>query len=339
MKYNILLWGTGERAKKILEKDLLKNCNILGIVDTFKKHDYFFNYKVYLPNEIKTMIDNINYLIIANQYFMDNLELCLELEIDWNKILITNNVQDAFLFPKFSKLKSISEELYYYMKNWPMRLIKINEFDIKDTHKVIGVGKYKDALYMQDYFRYRTFEFIATEIKNNNVIGEVAELGVFRGTFSSLINTIFNEKKLFLFDTFSGFEEQEAAKEVEMGRCDVEFLSSHRDTSVEQMLKNMPYPEMCVVCKGFFPDSISKDAYNIKYSFVSIDVDFEESTYQGLKFFYPRLSEGGAIFVHDYNTFYLDGVKNAIKRFENDINIKLKKVPLADRAGTLVILK
>lgn len=45
------------------------------------------------------------------------------------------------------------------------------------------------------------------------------------------------------------------------------------------------------------------------------------------------------MFIHDYNSHMLMGVKKAIQRFELDENISLKKVPLADWAGTLVIVK
>ena len=76
-----------------------------------------------------------------------------------------------------------------------------------------------------------------------------------------------------------------------------------------------------------------------KYAFVSIDVDFEESIYSGLEFFYPRLSNGGYIFLHDYNSAFLHGVKNAVRRYESDNGIRIIKVPIADRAGTLIITK
>ena len=105
------------------------------------------------------------------------------------------------------------------------------------------------------------------------------------------------------------------------------------------MLGNLPYPDKAVVCKGFFPESITEEAGKEKYAFVSLDVDFEESTFEGLKFFYPRLSEGGYIFIHDYNTYYLKGVKAAVKRYEEFIGQKLKAIPIADRAGTLIIMK
>lgn len=218
-------------------------------------------------------------------------------------------------------------------------LTKSNEIDLVDKRMLIGTGKYKRSIYMQDYFRYRTFELVANDIREKNIPGAVAELGVFKGHFSSLINEHFSDRNIYLFDTFEGFDETEANEELESGRCSNDFIKEHKDTSVELMLKNLLYPDKAIVCKGFFPHSISKEASDEKYAFVSIDVDFEESMYQGLKFFYPRMSKQGIIFVHDYNTYYLEGVKKAIERYEHNENIVLCKVPIADRAGTLIITK
>ena len=69
-----------------------------------------------------------------------------------------------------------------------------------------------------------------------------------------------------------------------------------------------------------------------------MDVDFEESIYEGIKYFYPRLSQGGYIFIHDYNSS-LFGVEKAVDRFEEEINGVLAKVPLCDANGTLIITK
>ena len=57
-----------------------------------------------------------------------------------------------------------------------------------------------------DYVRVATLELIAEEIKQQNVQGSVAELGVYQGEFSKYINQVFSQRKLFLFDTFKGFE-------------------------------------------------------------------------------------------------------------------------------------
>lgn len=43
----------------------------------------------------------------------------------------------------------------------------------------------------------------------NNIKGNVAEAGVFQGDFSSVINSVFHPRKLYLFDTFEGFDEKD----------------------------------------------------------------------------------------------------------------------------------
>ena len=98
----------------------------------------------------------------------------------------------------------------------------------------------------------------------------------------------------------------------------------------------MKYPDKCIIKQGYFPESL--DGLEDEFCFVSIDVDLEDSIYNGLKYFYPRMSAGGYIFIHDYNS-YLRGVKKAVKRYEKDTNTLLKKVPITDYDGSLVIVK
>jgi len=338
-KCKLLLWGTGDRTKKLLEKGVFEQCHILGLVDNNRKTECFMGYKVYVPDMVKELCEQVDYLVILNQYYSEILNQCLKMGIPWEKLVISDNVRDALLGERYEVLKQISWEAHEYLKNERMSIAKNNLSDETDEERYIGKGKYAQLKYTEDYFRYRTFEFVAKEIKRNKINGALAELGVFQGMFSSLINDSFPERKLYLFDTFEGFNEEEGQKELEQGRCNQSFLKSHTDTSVERMLANIPHPEMCEICKGYFPESISESAKQETYAFVSIDVDFEESTYQGLEFFYPRLTEGGYIFIHDYTTHWLEGVRCAVERYEEKMKIRLKKVPLADRGGTLVIVK
>ena len=59
MKHNILLWGTGDRAKRFIDNKYFDYCNILGFVDTYKKDFSFSNYPVYSPMEMKELIDKV----------------------------------------------------------------------------------------------------------------------------------------------------------------------------------------------------------------------------------------------------------------------------------------
>ena len=54
--------------------------------------------------------------------------------------------------------------------------------------------------------------------------------------------------------------------------------------------------------------------------------------------FYPRLSPGGAIFLHDYNSRQFDGVKEAVLAYERDHG-PLPLVPLSDLHGTAVLIR
>jgi len=248
----------------------------------------------------------------------------------------------------YYNLKEISLDFYNNLSEENFQLTSPNLSDIVDNTKLVGSDKYcaneKPWDYMPDYFRFRTFEFCAREIKTRNIEGALAELGVFRGAFASLINETFPDRKLYLFDTFESFNEEEYKSEqtknyVPEGEG---FRIAHARTSEELVLNNLPYRKNCIVYKGLFPNSISegeKGVENEKFAFVSLDVDLEESTYQGLKFFYPRLTENGYIFLHDYTVRWLQGIKAAVKRYEEENNIFLKKVPIADRGGTLIITK
>ena len=140
----------------------------------------------------------------------------------------------------------------------------------------------------------------------------------------------------YLFDTFDGFDANEALKEVRNGNCTEAFVEAYKHTNVKTVLDRMTNLDKVVIKQGYFPQSL--DGLEDTFAFVSIDVDFEESIYECIKYFYPRLNNGGYIFVHDYNSD-LQGVEKAIDRYEKDMGTMLCKMPLPDKSGTLVVTK
>lgn len=337
--YRILLWGAGSRSRYFMNKNLFDDCEIIAVVDTYYKGSDFMGYKVIQPDNVMSYDKKFDYIVICNQFYQEIIANILILGGDINKIVITDNNIDALYVDFFKRLEIILPKVYEYTKNSAQRTIRVNERDLTDQDTFVNNSFFSDTEYNSDYFRYRTFEFIADNIIKNGIKGEIAELGVFRGAFSALLNYKFSDRKIYLFDTFEGFNDAEAKNEVDAGRCVDDFISYHKDTSIDRMLGNLPYPDQAIVCQGFFPASVTEDAKRQTYAFVSLDVDFEESTYEGLKFFYPRLAEGGYIFIHDYNTYFLEGISVAVARYEDYIDERLKVVPIADRAGTLIVLK
>src|SRR6476659_3538818 len=64
-----------------------------------------------------------------------------------------------------------------------------------------------------DYIRLATLELISNQVNVLQLPGHVAELGVYKGKFARYINEYFPGRKLYLFDTFEGFDERDIAKE------------------------------------------------------------------------------------------------------------------------------
>jgi O-methyltransferase len=184
-----------------------------------------------------------------------------------------------------------------------------------------------------DYIRLSTLELISHEIKKHNIAGNTAELGVYKGKFARYINHFFPDRSLYLLDTFEGFDQKDVKKEQQH-----QYSSGAQDfsgTSVESVLKLMPHRDKCIIVKGYFPES----AKNIDdaFAFVSLDADLYEPIYNGLLFFYPRLTKGGYIFVHDFNNDNYKGARQAVEQFCNEQQIGF--VPIADSGGSAIITK
>ena len=166
------------------------------------------------------------------------------------------------------------------------------------------------------------------QIKERNITGSMAELGVYKGDFSKLFNLYLPKKKLYLFDTFEGFNTD---RDVIWPGEEKRF----KDTSVDVVLEKMCNPKNCIVRKGYFPDTaVGIEDY---FCLVSLDADLYEPTIAGLNFFYPRLVPGGYIFVHDFGLWRYPGVKKAVYEFCNSHHINF--VPLPDRCESVIIAK
>lgn len=184
-----------------------------------------------------------------------------------------------------------------------------------------------------DQVRLKALDLVAKEISTKNIIGSVAEVGVFQGEFAKYINQAFPDRTLYLFDTFTGFDKNDLKHDTDHNyyKLDQDFSK----TSENLVISKMKHPEKCVVKKGYFPESLN--GMEDTFSFVSLDTDLYKPILEGLNYFYPRLSEGGFVFVHDYNNTCYEGVKVAVDEFAQKNTISL--FPLPDWSGTVVIMK
>ncbi len=156
----------------------------------------------------------------------------------------------------------------------------------------------------------------ASEIRNNNINGAVAEAGVYRGEFARYINMLFPERQLYLFDSFEGFSEES----FDLSKDNYDQVKNwggyKADTSVDTVLRRLPYPQRAIIRKGYVPQTLS--GVDDSFCFVNLDMDLYMPTYEALLFFWQRMSPGGYIFVHDVNNW--DGCGKAVHDFCEEID-------------------
>lgn len=337
----LIIWGASSIGQSIA-RNILDGVEVIGFLDNNKsiQNTIVLEKKVYAPEELSKL--EYDYIVISTYFY--SAEICTQIaeilgeRYQSEKILTLIPVVDMKQYQiGYEKLKSMIQEKvliddeYALMRK--MRYDKINA----------SLLNQKNKFNKDDYPRFRTFELVADEINKNQIEGAVAELGVFTGNFAQYISYKFSERELYLFDTFASFDEEEfneekQRKEFEKNINAKEFFEDFKNTDLELVMNKMANREKTIIRQGFFPNTTKGMPEDITFAFVSIDVDLEESIYCGLEYFFPRMSEGGYIFVHDYNNIVLTGVKRAVERYQNKYG-KMKLVPLSDVGGTLVIIK
>ncbi len=353
---NILLWGKGRDFNILMLAAQWKDdIEIAGIVLSEDSNDDFLTLqgKNFFKRKLKIYsvkdLDSVSFdkIILANSFYKDIIIKNLKYDFI-SKLVIPyvceiqdrnsaiEKMKDFVLNPKEVVVRMSGQHREYYIE--PML------YDVCDNSIL-----YEDDLFteLSDYTRIRTTEMIIKELQQNEVGGEMAEVGVFRGRFAKIFSYYFPDKKLYLYDSFEGFEEDVLVSEIKMGNAVETWSKWFFDTSAELVEEYIANKDKTFIRKGFFPRSIEEAEKKEQFCLVSLDADLYKPILEGLRFFYPRLSKGGYILVHDYNSLdiienqyiTLGGVKEAVKDYEQESGIKLCKVPVSDRNGTLIITK
>ena len=333
-KKKIYVWGTGRACAGLLDEwDFFKQVQAFISND---ENSYVFTYNGEEKEVIrpKDLIDcTYDAVVVAARSVSEIYTQSKEIGLDLSKfIFLYNSVELKDLNQNYDYFKDILDERLLDIVENRYRLVEAPNMDeemIKHFQKPLEILS-------DDYVDEKIFYLCAKEIHDRKIAGEAAELGAFRGDFSRIMNKVFPDKISYLFDTFEGYSEQAAKQEVSDKNCGEAYLNAYKDASVESVLKRLPYPQKAVIKKGFFPASL--DGLEEIFSFVSIDVGFEDVTLDGLRYFYPRLSEGGYIFLHGYNSRF-KGAARALETYEKENNIRICKVPICDRSGSIILTR
>ncbi len=176
---------------------------------------------------------------------------------------------------------------------------------------------------------------ILRELVARKIEGDLAELGVYRGYSARLIHHYLPERKLYLFDTFTGFDERDVKAEfVATGRNTDRVAFSQ--TGLDRALLNIaPQNSNVAVFPGYFPESAPPFLSQRKFAFVHLDADLYEPMLAGLTFFYNKVAPGGFILAHDFNSW--PGARKAVLEFFDDK--PERPIPMPDKSGSALILK
>ena len=145
-----------------------------------------------------------------------------------------------------------------------------------------------------DPARYASLALACATLEREEIAGEFAEVGVYRGATSRFLAACAPGRTLHLFDTFQGFAPRDREPE---NAGDERFQATSEDT----VRRALGAAANAVIHAGYFP-ATTKGLEDTRFAFVLLDLDVYAPTLSGLEFFYPRLERGGYCFVHDYNS-------------------------------------
>jgi O-methyltransferase len=230
---------------------------------------------------------------------------------------------------RFSDAIALKTDLYLSHKpDFHTKLNKIADFENLYRLWVQNSPRNDKGDLIRFYFLLSQIEYI----KNNNIPGIVAELGVFKGTTARLFHETLPNKEILLFDTFEGFDGRDIDHEKENSKAEI----AGWDVSIPEVKKYIGSSELIKIFQGYFPDTTKNINPNNRYALVHLDADLYHPQKSGLEYFYPKMSLGGVIIIHDYNNEYY-GSKKAVDEFFLD---KVEQpIVIPDKSGSAVIIK
>ncbi len=322
----IILFGTGS-ISKLLTQHIKENTAIVAYLTT-DGNDYIDDIPVVDFEKLNTI--EYDYIVVAFGDSVKGVKILADYGVPKEKIVgyayigvpYESNVFQQSVEKQVAEL--IRDERIPDLFDVPRRGMYLCGVNVLDDKDIIH----------RDYVREQTLYYLAKEIYRNQTPGNVVAVGVAAGEFERKINSVFHDRKMYLFDTFNGLIDEEKQRGLSLGWGERLYVLGDQGVSEEQVKKNMPFKERCVTKRGHFPESYDLDE---KIAFASIDIDFYKTTKKGLEVLYPNLSDGGYIMVHDYNNLEFDECGDAVRDFCGENHISY--VPVPDAGGSVIISK
>jgi len=223
-------------------------------------------------------------------------------------------------------------------------VIVIASTDPEKSHALqymaIRAGFLNDILFISDLaaqlsVRGAALRRLTRRLNSLGIEGSVAELGCYQGDLSWQLNALMPGRKLYLFDTFDGFDNRDLEKEAEIGGAQPP-VPAWKGAKEEALMARMPSPELVTVKKGWFPET-ALDLEEEIFALAVLDAGLYQPTYAAMEFFFPRMSRGGVILLCGYEDPQQPGIRKALDALEAKYGAFLV-LPIGDLSGTAMIV-
>lgn len=187
---------------------------------------------------------------------------------------------------------------------------------------------FQKELTMVTQERFHTIDLISSIFKQEDIPGDVAEFGVWRGGMGIYLAYAFPERKVWVGDSFQGFETLDHCKYDPRGKLFERH--SDGDLKVDEAIVRKSFADMDLdetthveFLPGWVNDTTDPTTCPIKQlAILRIDVDAYSATLVTLENLYNKVVPGGFI-IFDDSCLY--ETKNAIMEFEHKTGIEIVK--------------
>ena len=180
----------------------------------------------------------------------------------------------------------------------------------------------------------------------NDTQGDFAECGCWNGT--SLFATKYfidkhkSTKHIHIFDSFEGglseFMKEDYIGGLIKSKNEAQEVREQFSSSYPLLKRKLSKYDQISLNKGWIPEVFKAQEERL-YSFVHIDVDLFEPTFESHKYFFDRLSKGGIIVCDDYGYKQFPGAAKAVDSFIEMIPKDSYSHFIKHSFGTSIIIK
>jgi hypothetical protein len=333
------IYGFGSCAKHLHSiLTVPQKKNFQGFIHKDRSVKIYNDFVYSIDEFLSKSISHDTLIIIASSYWKEI-----------SKILLENSYIRLFVYPFINFEKTEGYPSYLDLNN---PIVEGNGFlrsgyNNEETLREIALSVEKYT--MVTYDGLLSLADITRHICKYEIHGDFVELGCHKGgsvgvMAKSILEFTPSKKidfynKIHAFDSFEGLPEPDKTKDnsIQAFECwkikdnqmsgnlnPVGELVASEDSIKELIFEKIKYPRNKLeIHKGWFQDTVPRINDEIgKIALLRLDGDLYESTYIGLKYFYPKLVHNGFLILDDW---CLEGARNAVQDYFDENNIKLHK--------------